>query len=311
MTIIVPTRDRSSDLSRCLESIIGQSVGRAEILVIDNGSTDSTNEVIRKFRVKVLRDNSASLSKVFNLGVQNATGDIIVWINDDAEANPHWLENLLCILENTNDVAAVGGPTIAMRTQAIQRLLISRNRYHVLRLVSTIYRIVVAENKILEIGTISKSGAYGIGGSLDTSRKLSTSICVDMLSITNLAIKRSVFEKIGGFDEGFHFTHADGDLFMRMRKAGYKLVFSPGAWVLHYVNPNGATRNAFNLSRDQAYFLMKHFRPKNADAFMRTALNLLFFLCYWVYVSTRTATPALLSSIHGLARGFAEYVGGS
>jgi GT2 family glycosyltransferase len=268
-----------------------------------------TSDVVRQFPVKVVRDNSRSLSKIFNLGTRESNSEIIVWINDDVKANPDWLENLLTSLETDDTIAAVGGPTIAMRTQAIQGLLASENRYHLLGLASAIYRIVVAENKVLGIGTISKSGAYGIGGSLETSRKLGMPVFVDMLSITNLAIKKKVLQEIGGFDEGFHFTHIDGDLFIRIRNAGYKLVFSPEAWVLHYVNPTGATRNAFHVSRDHAYFLMKHFRPKNADAFMRTALNLTFFVCYWMYVSTKTRTPAVFSSIHGLARGFTEYLG--
>jgi GT2 family glycosyltransferase len=307
-TVIVPTRNRASDLSRCLKSVADQIVGLGEILVIDNGSTDNTRDVIRRFPVRVLQDPASSLSRIFNLGLQNATGEIIVWINDDAVASPDWLETLLRTLRSCHEAGAAGGPTIAMHPQEMERLFSSENGSRFLRLVGSVYRIVVAENRFLEVGSLSSGGAYGIGGSLKSSRFMRGPFFVDMLSITNLAIRRDALQKIGGFDENFRFTHVDGDLFIRMRNAGYKLIFSPNAWVLHYINPSGATREGFNLSRDHAYFLMKHFRPKTLDEFLRLTLNMVFFASYWIYMFSLTSDPKFLSGVRGLIRGFTDYL---
>jgi GT2 family glycosyltransferase len=128
-----------------------------------------------------------------------------------------------------------------------------------------------------------------------------------LLSITNCAIKRSVLKELNGLDENFRFTHGDGDLFIRIKRAGYKLIFEPKAIVWHHVNPIGDTRGAFWRGRDQAYFLLKNIRPKSLTGWFKYFLNIIFFNIYWVYKAIESRDANFLKGISGFLKGISDY----
>ncbi len=243
VTVVVPTFNRCSDLARCLNSLIRQTFANFEILVIDNGSTDDTPKLLLKYPVRVIQDLTRNLTHVFNTGWRSSSGQIVAWINDDAEACPSWIESIIHEFDKHPEASAIGGPTLAMRKQAI--------------------------NELHEI-----------------SRRL---------------------RNLGGFDENFLFNHADGDLFVRMRKSGHMLLFSPNVVVFHHVNPTGAVRNAHNLGRDQAYFYMKDISHTKIQNAFRVLLNALYFNAYWVYEAVRKGNPRALNGVLGFALGVIAY----
>lgn len=307
VTVVVPTFNRCEDLRRCLNSLVQQTYAEVEILVIDNGSTDDTPALLSKYPVRVVEDLTRNLTHVFNTGWRNSSGQVIAWINDDAEATPTWIENIVREFENHPNASAVGGPTLATRKQTIHGLHERSRKSLFLVPFGRVYEIVIAENGLFEIGRLFRSGAYSIGGSLPLSTELKEPVVVDLLTITNMAIKKETLQKLGGFDESFLFNHADGDLFVRMKKNGLVLLFSPKVVVFHHVNPTGAVRNARNLGRDQAYFYMKDIiQGKLQDAF-RVLLNSLYFNSYWVYESIRRGNPRALNGILGFALGIHAY----
>jgi len=244
---------------------------------------------------------------LFNLGWREASSDLVAYINDDAEADPRWLETIVQTFKE-EDADVIGGPTIATRKQEMLSLCESAGRSVLMDLLSRIYHVVVAENKFFDIGALCQSGAYSIGGSLPESAKLRHSIHVDLLTITNMAIRKSVIHEIGGFDEGFLFTHADGDLFIRLKRSHRKLVFNPKVVVWHHVNPQGATRVSHFLGRDQGYFYAKDIRPKDLQGRLRFMLNVFYFIMYWLYVAFRAKSVSPLRGISGFISGILYYI---
>lgn len=307
ISIIVPTYNRCMDLKRCLDSLMRQTVKDFEIIVIDNGSTDQTSSLLNKYPVKVIMDSTKNLAYLFNLGWRNASAEIVAYINDDAEAVPDWLENICKTFENFRHVAMVGGPTIVVKDTRILGLYKSACRTRLAKFVAELYNKVITEGRLFEIGVLCESGAYSIGAALPRSAKLEHPIYVDMLSITGMAVRKSVFHKIGGFDENFIFCHIDGDFFVRVKRAGYKLLFNPKVIVWHYINPKGGTRDSYNLGRDFAYFYMKNIRPKTASGWLRFALNIAFLNCYWVYEALKYENPRSLKGVHGFISGISDH----
>lgn len=303
VSIIVPTYNRQSDLKRCLDSLMKQTVQASEIIVIDHGSTDGTLELLKEYPTRVIRNSTLNLSHKFNLGWRNASCDIVAYFNDDSELEPCWLEIIINTFKKFRNAGAVGGPTIGKHMQQIPALY-EKLQHTKLGLLSKIYETVVLENRLFDVGVFWESGAYSVGGGLPRSAQLKHPFLVDFLSFTGVAIKRSVIQEVGGLDENFFWGHMDLDLFTRIKNAGYDLVFDPRAIVWHHVNPSGDTRNPFNLGRDQAVLYMKHVHPKSLGVWLRFLLNVIGFNAFWVYKFFSSKDEKYLNGIRGFVQSF-------
>ena len=120
LSVIIPTRNRSSLLKRALISIINQSFSpeRFEVIVVDNGSNDNTKTICNKFSKKI--DNfryefvsQPGLHVGRHVGLRKAKSDVLVFADDDIKAFPTWLEG---IIESFKDleVALVGGKNLPL-----------------------------------------------------------------------------------------------------------------------------------------------------------------------------------------------------
>jgi glycosyltransferase involved in cell wall biosynthesis len=101
LSVIIPTRDRAALLARNLDSIINQNYPRDdfEVIIIDNGSKDSTAEVCKSYSDKFINfrylyDERPGLHVGRHLGMKNAAADILVYADDDIRAFPTWLEGV-------------------------------------------------------------------------------------------------------------------------------------------------------------------------------------------------------------------------
>src|SRR5262249_28198248 len=83
-----------------------------EAIVVNDGSTDSTAEIARKYNCRLITTENASLSSARSVAWRPAEGEIIAYIDDEAIPDPHWLHFLTATFRE-NDFAAVGGPNIA------------------------------------------------------------------------------------------------------------------------------------------------------------------------------------------------------
>ena len=311
LSVVIPTYNRADDLERCLIALSNQVFRNFETIVVDNGCTDGTIDMLRKYDLRVVKDLSRNVTHLFNVGWHNSGADFIAFTNDDAQPDKLWLQNIMDTFKVYNEAGAVGGPTVLpesrLDNQEMLRLHFKSTRSLLFRIPAWIYEDIILEGKYRDIGILCESGAYSVGGSLLESTKLKKPITVDLLSITNVAIKKSVLKQVNGLDENFRFTHGDGDLFIRIRNSGHKLIFSPAAIVWHYVNPAGDTRAAFWRGRDQAYFFKKCIKPKTVRGRCKLFLNIFFFNLYWIYKSIETGNPSFLKGIFGFLRGIRDF----
>lgn len=114
LSVILPTRNRAPLLDDCLASLAGQSlpVDQFEVLVIDNGSTDCTQEVVQRHAnqlpMRYLFEPKPGLHNARHSGLREASADILVFGDDDILADPDWLLSIAEAFREP-DIALVGG----------------------------------------------------------------------------------------------------------------------------------------------------------------------------------------------------------
>lgn len=119
VSIIIPTRNRSEHLHRTLGHLTNIEIPPSldfEIIIVDNGSTDNTQQVIESFRkempqVRGIIQAQPGASRARNLGVQTAKGEIIVFLDDDVKPSRRWLVELVAGFEDPK-VGFVGGEIV-------------------------------------------------------------------------------------------------------------------------------------------------------------------------------------------------------
>lgn len=248
VSIIIPTRDRVDLLKGCIDSIRGRSSWQEfEIIIVDNGSIEA--ESIRYFealtkgdrRIQVMREDCAfNWSFLNNLGARKATGDVLLFLNNDTEVvSPDWLQ-CLAGYARLPDVGTVGG------------LL------------------------LFEDGTIQHSGVVvGMGGWADHVFRLmppihhvgpfvSPVLTRDVLAVTGacVAIERMKFESLGRFDEAFTICGSDVAMGLEAHRAGYYNVMCAEARMIHF---ESKTRTPAIPENDFKQSDLKY-RPYRTDA---------------------------------------------
>jgi glycosyltransferase involved in cell wall biosynthesis len=101
VTVVIPTYNRRTVLSRCLESVLGQTVQPAEIIVVDDGSTDGTGSWVRtKYpQIHLYTQDNKGVSFARNLGIRNAETEWIAFLDSDDAWLPEKLEKQMALLE--------------------------------------------------------------------------------------------------------------------------------------------------------------------------------------------------------------------
>jgi O-antigen biosynthesis protein len=196
ISVIVCTFNGSRTLSQCLESLLRLDYPNYEVIVVNDGSTDTTAKIASNYGFRVITTENRGLSSARNTGLNAATGEIVAYIDDDAHADPHWLRYLASTFMNTQHVG-VGGPNIAPPDDGLIAECVAHspgNPVHIL---------------------LSDSEAEHIPG-------------------CNMAFRKSALAAIGGFDPQFRIAGDDVDVCWRLQQKGWTLGYSPGAMVWHY-----------------------------------------------------------------------------
>jgi glycosyltransferase involved in cell wall biosynthesis len=127
-----------------------QSYKDFDILVIDNGSTDDTSDVLKIYPVKVIKDPTKKLSYLFNLAWKSTSGNYIAFLADDVEVHPDWSKNAIETFTMYDGIGAVGGPIISTQKQEMHRLYEEATQSKLLSFIAKIYERVVMEGRLFD-----------------------------------------------------------------------------------------------------------------------------------------------------------------
>jgi glycosyltransferase involved in cell wall biosynthesis len=120
VTVIVCTYNGEKHIKDCLDALTKQDYpkDKYETIVVDDGSTDRTDEIVSKYPVKIIKHRkNLGISSARNTGLRNANGTVVAYTDDDCIPKTSWLKNLIKFY--TDDVIAVGGLTIPFSTKTI------------------------------------------------------------------------------------------------------------------------------------------------------------------------------------------------
>lgn len=255
VSIIIPTRENLNLIRKCLESLLGLTKYKnIEVLLIDTGSRSEGvwqfyNEHKADHRIRLLTfDEPFNYSRVNNFGVENSTGEVLLFLNNDIEIiDPDWLHEMARWAERP-EIGLVGA------------------------------KLIYPDHSIQHAGVILGLGGHaghiflgaqehetGPFGSADWYRNFSAVTGACML------MRREVYEKVGGFDEEYELVFSDVDLCTRVVEMGYRIMVTPYARLIHKA---GSTRQRFN-PRSDLVRAFESFHPylENGDPFYNPNLS--------------------------------------
>ena len=218
VSILIPNRDHREDLKRCIDSIREKtSWTRWEIIIIENNSIDAETfryykELEQDERIRVIRREGAfNYSAVNNEGFRAAKGAQILLLNNDTEViSPDWIQEMLRYAQRS-DVGAVGAKLY--------------------------YPDGTIQHAGIGIGIEIAAGHYFRGFPGDSegyAGRLKYAQNVSAVTAACMMIPRHVYEKMNGLDESYSLVFNDIDLCLRIREAGYLIVWTPWAELTHF-----------------------------------------------------------------------------
>ncbi|MGD1858331.1 MAG: glycosyltransferase [Leptolyngbyaceae cyanobacterium] len=219
ISAIICTHNRAQYLGAAIDSLLAQTLTNIEVIVIDNASTDATAEVVQTrlsdARLRYVYEAKLGLSTARNTGAQLAKGDILAYLDDDAEASPQWLASLLEVYENNDKIAIAGGKVTLLWPPGVQQPPVW-----------------------LSADLASGLGAYDLGDQLRY---------IKHPSLTprglNYSLRKTFLDSVGGFDVNLGrvgknlLSNEELHMTQLALKQGWQVVYVPRALAAHNVSP--------------------------------------------------------------------------
>ena len=216
ITVIIPSYNVKEYIEECLESLKNQTFTDFEVLCVDDGSNDGTADIIKEYAVSdprfqyVSMDHCGKAGLMRNEGIKRAQGEYLLFLNNDIKViTPEWMDEMLGVCQRP-EVGAVG------------------------------VKLIYPDNTIQHAGCVVGMG--GIAGHMfvdmpaeRTGYLHKASLLQDMSAVTAacMMMKKEAFDRAGGFTQELAVAFNDVDLCLKVRKAGYLIVYDPYAKLYH------------------------------------------------------------------------------
>jgi len=240
VSVIIPTRDRSEVLRKCLACVFAQEYEHFEVIVVDNSVRQAdTQRVVQQFPgIRYIREDPARANPAHmrNVGIAASRGEILAFIDDDSLVFPGWMEALAVALSDPT-VGGVSG------------------------------RVIEASAPLVDTPEIGKFYSSGVI-TANFNNLIDRPVELDYLNGCNHAVSRGALRCSGLYDPWLP-TYEDPELGFRIRKSGYRLLYVPGMLVEHMLAPRSGPwlrrsgyfdlRSHFLSCRSLTYLCMSHF----------------------------------------------------
>jgi GT2 family glycosyltransferase len=224
ISIVIPVHNRAALTGRCLDLVLAELPVGCEVVVVDDASTDATPDVLAGYgdAIRTVRmDSNGGFGCACNQGAELARGGLLIFLNNDTEPQPGWLEALARYADE-HPAAAVVGAKLLYPTGTIQHagVVIGQDGYP-----HNLYAGLPADHP-----------------AVNHSRRLQAVTGACML------IRRQAFEDAGGFDASFFNSLEDVDLCLRIGEAGGEVHYCHEAVVTHLESASRGRQDRFEQS---------------------------------------------------------------
>lgn len=275
LSVIVCSLNGERVLPACLSSLSASEGIDFEIIVIDNGSSDSTPELVRRdFPNARLIQTGRNLGFAGgnNVGMQAARGEIFLLLNDDTEVPPDCLAKLCATFDADPKVGAAGCKLFYPDRKTIQHA----------------GGVIFANGNTGHIGAREPdTGQWDAAGERD------------YVTGAALALRRSALEEVGLLDPGFFPIYfEETDLQRRLVRAGWRIWYEPRAWLVHHESQTqgvGSPKFIYNYTKNRLRFVALNGVPWGKKAAFRAELKWLI-----QFIGEGRAVPILRAYWHGL-----------
>jgi glycosyltransferase involved in cell wall biosynthesis len=267
VSVVLPTRGRARYLEVALDSLDSQDLDETwELLVVDDGSSDETAQVLRDRGVRSLRfDPPKGLNAARNAGVRETSGDLVAFTDDDVRAPARWLRTIVDGARRHPEADAFGGPIRA-------------------RFEGPAPRGCGREDPpltTLDLGAEDRSAELAWGA--------------------NMALRRAAFERVGEFDESIHGGGDEQEWLERLAAAGGRLVYLADAGLEHRREGDDArlvplARGAYARGRAMRAYDSRRGRAPGTSRELRVLAG-----CGW-HTLRRACPQGIVMGAHALGR---------
>jgi glycosyltransferase involved in cell wall biosynthesis len=235
VSVVIPTYNRAAFIVKALQSVLDQTFQDFEIVVVDDGSTDETAEIIRRMdepRIRFLRQDHRGVSAALNTGWRAAQGEYIARLDSDDRWLPTLLQELLAVLEQDSALAVAYARAQAINAEGalLPQVMGARERF---------------------VGATLTSLVYG-----------------DFVCPMAVVIRRTALEAVGGYDETL-MANEDWDLWIRLA-AAYRFAYVPRVLAQYRFHGQNLTRSDSErmerVMQDRARVLDKIFSGPHVPA---------------------------------------------
>ena len=251
VSVVIPNWNGAQHIPCCIESLRCQTYREIEIIVADNGSTDGSLELLAheypEVQVLALGENRGFAGGC-NAGIRAATGRIIALLNNDTEADPRWLSEVVAAFERHPKAGTIASKML---------LFDQRDRFHT---AGDFYRVD---------GIPGNRGVWQKDQGQYDREEAVFSACGG-----SAAYRKTMLDQIGLLDEDFFYSCEDMDLAWRAQLAGWKCIYAPRAIVYHKLSATGGGVTAsFYDGRNFIYLLIKDYPGDLWQTYWRAILR--------------------------------------
>jgi GT2 family glycosyltransferase len=267
LSVVIANRDTKALLAQCLESIRGlPDAVRVEVIVVDNGSTDGSPEMVADLypHVHLIRNpTNTGFAIANNQGLALARGRYLMLLNSDTVVRPCALDRLVRFLDEHPEVGACG-PTLRYPSGDVQRSCFS---------FESPWRHLC---DMLAVGRIFPRSRLFANQQFRFDHRHTAA--VDWLIGAALVVRREALDRVGPLDERFRIHCNDSDWCYRIRRAGYEVYFVHDAEIVHH---SGVTLRQESLREDIEAELVRNLLAYHRKHYGRLGV---LWLRFWMVV---------------------------
>jgi len=296
VSVIVPVYNRAKEVHRCIDALFNQTCLKNlfEIIIVDDYSTDNLKEVVCRYKdVKyVLNELEFGLPAARNMGLKEAKGEIVIFLDDDAIIEADYIVNVMKIFERYGNVGGVTGKLNDAEVHEAKQGIFGA----IMAAYAKIFGISGFFVNLEGIGKVHNTGFISAN-----FEKVEEIIEVQWLSGCNMCYSKKAVEEVGLFDNRYagHAYYEDADFSYRVYKKGYKLYATPHALVEHLASPAGrkklSTIKYYQLVNNSLFFLKNVYEGDKIRYIQHILAHLSLMLPVFVY-SVYDRYPAMLIS---------------